>query len=82
MCGLHAYDKLNDKSTNASIFCGGRSLPEYYTIDSLVYLCVSINFIDTWLKALENNSALSFCAYQYNMKELSENTYYNTNPNT
>ena len=33
MCGLPAYDKNNDKPTDASKFGGGRPLPEYSTIN-------------------------------------------------
>ena len=57
ICGLHVYEKLNDKSTDAEIFGGGRSLLEDSTIDSIVSLCVSLNFIYTLLKALANNFA-------------------------
>ena len=51
-CCLHAYNKENDTSTDATYFVGGRTLTEYYTIDSLIYLCVGINFIDNWLNVL------------------------------
>ena len=52
MRGLHAYNKYNDKSTGATDFGDGRPLPEDSTINSLIYLCVSINFIETWINAL------------------------------
>ena len=52
MCGLHAYYKENDKSTDEKHFCGGRPIPDDSTKVSLVYLCVSINFIDTWPNVL------------------------------
>ena len=48
MCGLHAYEKENDKQTDATECCGGITLSSNYTINPLVYLCVSIKFIDTW----------------------------------
>ena len=31
MCGLQAYGKLNNKSTDATSFGGGRNLPEFST---------------------------------------------------
>ena len=53
MCSLHAYNKENYKSTDATDFGGGRPLPEYSKTDSLVSLCVSIKFIDTCLNVLD-----------------------------
>ena len=51
MCGLHAYDKkMISQQKN---FGNGRPLPEYSTINSIIYLCVSINSIYTWLNASE-----------------------------
>ena len=55
MCGLHAYDKKYYKSTDATSFGSGNPLPEYSTINYFIYLCVSINFIETWLKTLTDN---------------------------
>ena len=52
MCGLHAYYKENDKSTDEKHFCGGRPIPDDSTTISLVSLCVSNNFIDTCLNVL------------------------------
>ena len=54
MCVLHAYRKENDKSSDATNFGGGRPIPYNSTRISLVYLCVSINFIETWLNILDN----------------------------
>ena len=42
------------------------------TLISLVYHVVSINFIDTWLYFLVKKIALSCCAYQDQMKEISK----------
>ena len=68
MCGLHAHEKQNDRSTDATKFGGGIPLPEDSTIKPLVYICVSINFMETWL----NNLAILFswccCAYQDKIK--------------
>ena len=47
MCGLHAYNKENDKSTDETKFGGGRHIKDDSTKVSLISLCVSINFIDT-----------------------------------
>ena len=54
-------------------FGGGRPLPEDYTINSFVYICVSINFIDTWTNLLANNFAWCCCTYQENMEEILKN---------
>ena len=70
MCGLHTYNKHKDNSTDAKNFCGVRPLPDYYTIYSCVSLCVSLNIIDTWLKASANNIVLCLCTYKKNTKEL------------
>ena len=68
VCGLYSYNKQNDNSTDATNFGGVIHLPEYYTMNNHVYLCVIINFIDTWLNTLTNNCVWCCCAYQNNMK--------------
>ena len=70
MCGLYAYNKDNDNSTDATDFGGGRPLPEYSTINPLIYPCVSINFIGTWSNILGKTFAWRCCAYQDNTKEI------------
>ena len=70
ICGLHSYEKIDDKSTDSAISGSGRPLPEYYTIDSIVYLCVSLNFIVIWLKSLTNHFPWRSFIYQYHMKVL------------
>ena len=82
MCVLHTYGKLNDRSIDKTIFCSEITLPENYTIDYLIYFCFVLNFIDTWLKALENNFAQHRCTYQEKTKEIFGNTYYKTKPNS
>ena len=57
MCGLHAYNKENDKSTYATDFGVRIPLPDDSKRVSLVYLCVSINFIYTWINVLAHNFA-------------------------
>ena len=67
---LHAYDKQNGKSTDA-IKLGGRiPIPEDSTINNIVTLCVSINFIDTWLNILAETILWRCCEYQDKIKEL------------
>ena len=55
--------KKNDKSTDATDFCDGRPPPKYSTTDYLIFLCVRINFIDTWLNVLAIFFAWCCCAY-------------------
>ena len=50
---LTCLRQKNDKSTDEKNFGNGRPLPEYSTINSIIYLCVSINSIYTWLNASE-----------------------------
>ena len=45
MCGLNAYNKKYDKSTDATNFGGGRPVPEDSTINPLVSMFVIISFI-------------------------------------
>ena len=68
MCGVHAYNRKNDKSTDVTDFGGGRPQPEYSTKTNLVYLYVSINYIETWLYVLGGNS-WRCCAYEEKTKE-------------
>ena len=63
MCFLNSYDKLHESLSDEMRFGGGRSLPDDSTISSIVYLSFSANFINTLLKSLVPNFALSFCAY-------------------
>ena len=70
MCGLHRYGKLNDRSNDTTIFRSERTLPEDSKIDYIIYFCFVLNFIDTWLKALENYFAQRRCTYQEKKKEL------------
>ena len=63
MCCLNAYDKENDNSTNATNFGGGRPMPDDSTSVSLVSLCVSINFIETWINVLSKTFECRCCAY-------------------
>ena len=70
MCGFNAYNKENDKSTDATNFDGGIPIPDNSTTISIVYLCVSIKSIYTWLNVLENYFTWRGCAYQYKMKEI------------
>ena len=64
MCGLYAYDKENDNSTDATNFGDVIPIPDDYNKFYLVSLCLSINFTYTWINVLENNSAWRYCAYQ------------------
>ena len=68
MCDLYAYDKENYKSTDPTDFGGGIPLPKYSTTDSIVYLCVNINFIGNWLNVLVKTFAWIRCDHQYNTK--------------
>ena len=52
MCGLYAYNKSNDNSTDEIEFGGGILPPEDSKINLLVYLFVCINLIDSWLNVL------------------------------
>ena len=52
ICSLHAYDKLHEKPSDKMKFGGGRSLPNYSTIDPINSLSVSIKFIVSCFKYL------------------------------
>ena len=68
MCGLHAYNKENNNSTDETDFGGGRPLPDDSTTGSLVFLCVSINIIDNLISVLLNNFVWRCCTYQKKRK--------------
>ena len=70
MCELHAYDKRKYKSTGATYFHGGRLLSEYSSVNPIIYICVTINFIETWINTLDKNITWRFLAYQDNTKEI------------
>ena len=52
MCILQAYDKENDESTDAKEFGGRRPIPNDYSTIFLVSICVTVNFIYTWINVL------------------------------
>ena len=68
MCGLYSYNKENYRSTDATKFGGGRTIPDDSTTISLVSICVSIKLIDTWINILAKNFACNCFAYQDNMR--------------
>ena len=55
-------------STGAIEFHGGWPIPEDKILNSLISLCVAINFICTWINILDKNIAWSCLSYQYNIK--------------
>ena len=75
MCGLHAYKKNNDKSTNATKCFVERFLPADSKRNPLGCLCVIINLIDTWPNALETKNTCRYCAYQEKIKEIFKDSY-------
>ena len=64
---IHYYKHYN-KSTYATNVGGGRPIAEYSTINNLVYLCASINFMGASINALEKIIVWSCCSYQENMR--------------
>ena len=73
MEGLPTYYRLHDNLSGEINFGIGIALSYDCTIDSLVSICVSLKFIDTWLKYLSTNFVGSCCIYQYKMKEPEQN---------
>ena len=50
MCIIYPYKDKKGNSTDAKNFGGGRPLTEYSTIIPLIYICVSINFIENLIQ--------------------------------
>ena len=73
MCGLHAYKKLKERSTGATDFHGGQPLQEDSNVNPIISLCVTINFIDTWMNKLDKNIACICFSYQYKTKGIFQN---------
>ena len=67
---LACLQQRSGNSNDATKFGGGRPIPDYSNTTSLVYICVGVNFIDTWLNVFANNFAWSCCDYEENMKEI------------
>ena len=68
MCGLHTYNKHKYKSSGEADVHGGWPQPEDSDVNPLVYTCVTINFIDTWINTFEKIISWSCFVYQYKMK--------------
>ena len=79
MCGLHSYYKHKDKSTGATYFHGVWPLPEYSSVNPLISLFVTINFIDTWIKILDKSITWCCLSYQYNTREIFQKFYISKN---
>ena len=63
MCGLHDYDKDKENSTGTTYLHGGHPLPEDSNVNPLIYLCVTINFINTCINTLDKK--ISWCCLVY-----------------
>ena len=55
MCTMRAYETEKITSSYYMMSRGGRHIPVTSTTDSLKYLFITINFLDSWLKPLEDN---------------------------
>ena len=55
MSGFYAYDQHEEKLTGATYFHGGSPLPNNSNVIAIVSICVTINFIDDWINALDKN---------------------------
>ena len=50
MCYIYAHEKEHQSSWDDSISVGGRPIPSNSTIDALVLLSATIDFIECWIK--------------------------------
>ena len=55
MCSIDAHKKKNPSVHDYGSSAGGYSMPLNSTIEALVSLSATINFIGCWLQALEHN---------------------------
>ena len=69
MSVLYSYSHRKEQSTGATYFYGGQPLPSDSNVILIIYLCVTMNFIETWIKKLNRNIAWNCLAFQDNMKE-------------
>ena len=69
MCGLYAYNQCKENSTGATDFKVGRPLTSNSNVIPLIFLCVTINFIDACINRLEKNIVWIVLAHQDKMKE-------------
>ena len=70
MCILHAFGKRKDKSTGSKHFHGGHPLPEDSKLNTLIYLCVTINALTLGLIYWKKTITLCCLAYQDKTKEI------------
>ena len=63
-CVLYAYVQLKEKSTGAKDFHRGRHLQEDSNVIPTMYICVTINFIDTWINTLYKNISWRCLVYK------------------
>ena len=55
MCSLVAHDNIKPDYEDDEISIGDRPLPKHATTETLESLGATLNFIDLWLKLLEEN---------------------------
>ena len=75
MCSLNSYEKLHENFSDKVITWGGKTLTEDSTTYFLKSLSVSINFVDTWLKALAYKFAWRCRTYVDSTKNLQSPQY-------
>ena len=69
MCEIKARDKINKNPSDYMRSGVRRPITQEPTTYALAPLCVSFNFIDTWLKPLESKHGWHWLAYKENIKE-------------
>ena len=70
MCYLVEHDKKLPENEDDEISIGDRLIPKHVTTKELEALVSTLNFIDIWLKLLEENYDARPVAYITAMKEM------------
>ena len=70
MCSIVAHDKKEPACEDEEISIVDRIIPKNVTTEALEALCATINFIEIWLKLLDQNYELICVMYNKAMKEM------------
>ena len=68
MCSLVAHYKKQPACEYDEMFLGDRLLPKNVSTEELEALCATLNFIDIWLKLLEENDEIRSGMYNKSIK--------------
>ena len=73
MCSINAHEKMHPTGSGDTSSGGVRPLPYYSTVDMLVSIVITLNFIVSWVQSFKTNYLLRKRLYGEKMREFFNN---------